>query len=162
MSAFRTSNPDRLNTALARGACVRKISGLVAIVFLMLQLLAPSLASAAKGDWIEICSEYGIVLQQVDLSEGERSPGPQHTDCEDCTFCAFAAPMSPPIGSEFELSSAYAGQTTRWVEPVDAQAQRYQWPESRGPPVRTQQKNAERNSRASQASPYQKGGALWT
>lgn len=162
MPVLRTLNLVRIQTAFARVFCMRRLTGLVAVLFLALQLLAPSLASAAKGDWIEICSEYGITLVQIDLTEGESSPGPQHTDCEDCTFCAFAAPMSPPIGPVFELSADLARQSSRWAEPVVLKMQRYQWPESRGPPAQTPNINAERNSCASEALTLIQGGAPWT
>ena len=162
MSVLRAPKPFRYRNALARALCLRAFTGSVAIVFLMLQLLAPSLASAARGDWIEICSEYGITLMQVDLSDGESPSGNKHVDCENCTFCALAAPMSPPTGLEFELSATFVRQAIRWAEPVDVLAQRYEWPESRGPPAWTQENNAERNSCASEASTLQKGGAPWT
>lgn len=151
---------------LRRGFRLRTFSGVVAILFLMLQLLAPSLASAAKGDWLEICSEYGVVLMQVDVSDADGFAqgliGSGTTDCKDCTFCAFAAPMGPSMGLEFELAHAFARQTTRWAEPAAPRSQRYQWPESRGPPTQNTSINAERNSCASIASPYKKGGAPWT
>ena len=162
MSTVRTPNPIRYRTAFARRSCLRTFAGLMAVVFLMLQLLAPSLASAAKGDWIEICSEYGITLAQVNLSDDNTAEDSKYSDCKDCTFCALAAPMSPPTGLEFELSAAFARQATGWAEPVAVLVQRYQWPESRGPPVRTQNNNAERNSCASLASTLQKGGEPWT
>ncbi|WP_206198075.1 DUF2946 family protein [Shimia sediminis] len=132
----------------------------MAVLSLMFQLLAPSLASASQGDWIEICSEYGTILKQVDLSKGERPPASGHTECEDCTFCAFAAPMSPPIGPEFDLPNASLGTGVRWAELIFVRELRHQWPASRGPPVWPQDKHAMRGSRASTALTYIQGGAL--
>lgn len=162
MSVLRAPNPFRFRNVFARVPCLRAFAGSVAIVFLMLQLLAPSLASAAKGEWMEICSEFGITLMQVDTSDDTDAQNDGYSDCKDCTFCALAAPMSPPTGLEFELSRAFARQATRWAEPIDVLTLRYQWPESRGPPAWTQEKIVERNSRASEALTFQKGGALWT
>ena len=41
---------------------------LLGALALVLQLLAPSFSSASEGEWIEICSEAGAIMVQVDLS----------------------------------------------------------------------------------------------
>ncbi|WP_299351238.1 DUF2946 family protein [uncultured Shimia sp.] len=143
-----------------RKPLLRRFAGILAVLSLMFQMLAPSLASASQGDWIEICSEYGTVLKQIDLSNGERPPASEHIDCEDCTFCAFAAPMSPPIGPEFDLPDASLGMAVRWAELMSDGVERYKWPESRGPPAAPQDHNAMRECRASTALTNFQGGAL--
>jgi len=162
MPVYRTIVMLCSGNVLPRVSRGRTFAGLMAILTLVLQLVAPSLASAADGEWIEICSEYGIVLQQIDLDEGDLPSDSGHPDCQDCTFCAFAAPLSPSSGAGFELSFASANQTSRSKVPEAVSAVRYQWPESRGPPARHINSNAERNSCVSQASTLIKGGALWT
>ncbi len=162
MPVRRTFEMLCFGNVLSRVSPIRVFARLMAILALVLQLVAPSLASAADGEWIEICSEYGIVLQQIDLVEGDLPSDSGYPDCEDCTFCAFAAPLCPSSGVGFELSFASANQTSRSKAPEAAGAIRYQWPESRGPPTRHIDNNAERNSCVSQASTLIKGGALWT
>ena len=139
---------------------LRRFAGVMAVLSLMLQLLAPSLASATQGDWIEICSEYGTILKQVDLSDETRSPGKGHSDCEDCTFCALAALTSPPTGPEFDLADASNGKTVRWVELLQGGVPRHLWPETRGPPALTQTHKAVRDIRALMALTNFQGGAL--
>ena len=162
MPVHRTNGMLRSGNALSRVFRVRAFASLVAVLSLVLQLVAPSLASAANGEWIEICSEYGIVLQQIELSDGDSSSDSGLADCQDCTFCAFAAPLSPSAGPVFELTFASQGQAARLEAPQAAGALRYQWPESRGPPALKVISPAERNSRVSQAFTLTKGGALWT
>lgn len=160
MPVHRTPRIPNLPGVSARFDGVRVLPRLVAILALVLQLLAPSLVSASNGEWVEICSEYGVVLQQVDMSEDERSPGKGPADCLDCTFCALAAPMSPPTGPVFELTAQVARQAARLAEPVAMLGRDYAWPASRGPPVRSQLEFAERESRTSAASFQFQGGAL--
>lgn len=161
MPVHRTPRSQSQWFAFSHKPLMRRFAGIMAVLSLMFQLLAPSLASASEGDWIEICSDYGTILKQVDLSDGERPPASGHAKCEDCTFCALAAPMSPPTGPEFDLANASLGKAVRWAEHVPDGVQRHQWPESRGPPARTQDKNhAVRGPRASTALTFIEGGAL--
>lgn len=160
MPVLRTPLTQNQRIAPVRKSLLRRFAGVMAALSLMLQMLAPSLASASQGDWIEICSEYGTVLMQVDLSDETSPPGTGHADCEDCTFCALAAPMNPPAGTETDLADASTGKAVRWVEYIAEAVERHRWPESRGPPVRATFEIAVRGPRASTAFTIYQGGAL--
>lgn len=160
MPVHRTPLIQSQRFALLRVPLLRRFAGIMAVLSLMLQLLAPSLASASQSDWIEICSEYGTFLKQVDLSDEASPPGKGHIDCEDCTFCALVAPMSPPAGPVFDLADASKGKAVQWAELIFSDTRRQHWPESRGPPARTQDNLAMRGSRASMALTNYQGGAL--
>ncbi|WP_372886269.1 DUF2946 family protein [Shimia sp.] len=150
-------------TTLTRVFRLPELAGLMAVFALVLQLLAPSLASATQGEWIEICSEYGIVLQQIAPEDGTLpSQESGYGDCEDCAFCAFAAPLSPASGAGFELIAASAAQTSRHGGREVGDDAQFQWPESRGPPSAKTFLHAERDPRMSKALTSNKGGALWT
>lgn len=147
---------------LWHGFVWRRAVSMVSVFFLILQLVAPSLANAANGEWIEICSEYGVEVLQIDLSQEDIGSSESRTDCKDCTFCAFSAPMEPPAGPQYLLTVSEPQQLDRWVEFQHILADRHIWPESRGPPTqKNHSNNTERDFPVSLALTPNKGGALW-
>jgi hypothetical protein len=99
----------------------------------MLQFAAPIASQAAGGEWIEICSEFGIVEIQVDTGgspDNATQPG-----CPECTLCASCTTgLATPQVSQAICFKTF---TLRWtpgtdgsVTPNPAQF----WPDNRGPP----------------------------
>ena len=121
----QTDIPDPIRSAL------RRVGGVLGIVLMVLQLLAPQLAQAGEGAWIEICSEEGAVWIQMPV-EGTDDPCP---DCGDCLMCSTGVDfMTPAYGGVVEPVLLDARQPTR--TDVSARAVRNRlWPETRGPPI---------------------------
>lgn len=145
---------------LLRVGGARMLAGLVTVVALVLQLWAPAAAQASDSTWVEICSEVGPVLIQMDLSDEPSDPGPC-PKCQDCALCAVADGLSgnPMLKPVFAAHMAAVNPVcpSQSVAPNPAQF----WPDNRGPPVATQY-IIERALRASIASNPNIGGALWT
>lgn len=71
---------------------LRRLSAVFAVCALVFVQLLPGVAAATgTGEWVEICSESGIVLMQVDMG-GDDAPDPQGL-CPDCAICAFCAAL---------------------------------------------------------------------
>lgn len=126
-TAARTSRGDSIRSLIAAS---------VGVTALILQLLVPTLARASAGDWVEICSDLGVVMVQLDLNDVDDSPATR-PDCANCPLC-LASASAPP---EFDMSigAAVSGMSV----PVPAapgirlHESRRQRPEARGPPVRS-------------------------
>lgn len=112
---------------------LRRSSALLAVVALLLQLLLPGIARAANGDWIEICSESGPVLIQVDAEPG--SSDAVCPKCKDCVLCAAAVPGVSTSQTWLML----ALPATRSLSLTDVEFSlaetRFQRPLTRGPPM---------------------------
>lgn len=139
---------------------LRALVGCAAILLLLLQLVAPQLAQAGQGNWIEICSEGGAVWVQVteDETPDPKAPCPR---CADCALCALTGPAPLP---DLPVWAVFQGvQNGQWAlkplyKTVNSPRLR---PETRGPPVAAQDRIA-RAPRAVLASIHITGGAPWS
>lgn len=161
---FPLPKPD-LPALRRQSRMARVVTGLLGVLALVFQLLVPSFSSAAvmSGDavWIEICSETGVAIIQVDANSGlpvEEAPCP---DCGDCVFCAAASPGMQPGTANAECGDALC--LTHWMAAADIRVVNPAqfWSHLRGPPLATQDIIV-RAPRASMASIPVKGDAPWT
>ncbi|MGH1414908.1 MAG: DUF2946 family protein [Pelagimonas sp.] len=157
-AAIPTTAPTIRRTAV-RSVLLRRCMALVAVFALFLQLFAPNLAKAANLEWIEICSEFGVTMVEVDLSDGPDHPGLPCPDCDACTVCATsllvvsqdAVGGLTPINAVLDL-----GYQTR---PGSKPENRFLWPVTRAPPSENKTKS-DCVFRAFPVSPLKKGEAL--
>lgn len=146
------------------GAC--PVAAMLGILALILQLLAPSLARASQTDWMEICSDQGVVVVPMDFGEERAPQSPRAPDgpCDCCGFClAYGGTAAAVPPNPVSLTLAYG--VARSATLPDAQTGRAVlcavWPSPRGPP--SAPKNmTDRAPVASKATTPNKGGALWT
>jgi hypothetical protein len=164
--SFQTSSRQKaaFRAVLAQLAVSRVLTGLLGALALVLQLLAPSFSSASEGEWIEICSEAGAIIVQVDLSGDADQPSPTGApcpECADCVLCAtcdVAAPGAVPVIEARDLRVKPVQPVLQTSVPVNpAQL----WPETRGPPLAPENR-IERVVCASMASTLTTGGAPWS
>ncbi|KIC38568.1 hypothetical protein RA27_19195 [Ruegeria sp. ANG-R] len=139
----------------------RAAAGLAGIFLLVLQTVAPALASPGESVWVEICSEGGAVWVEVDLEEGGEDPTAACPKCADCALCAVtsAAPV-PELTQVPQIGIFHVVQVLNSKSSVLYNSDRL-WPETRGPPCPTQE-TTERALRASMASTLTIGGAPWS
>ena len=149
----------------------RSLTGLLAVVALVAQLMTPTMAHAnasgdQSGDWIEICADAGPVLVRL-LDDGtveKRAPqSPAHGACPKCltcVTCAGVAGVDPGVVAFVEavafalpllsdMSGAAVFVSKAWERPM-----------TRGPPNAPQYKNdLARAGHVMTANPTE-GGAL--
>ena len=139
----------------------RPSSGAVIGVLALLMQMLPALASTEDGIWIEICSDLGPVMMQIDASETPVRDAPACPECEDCTLCATGLSSLPDQTNRVQLKApahridGYPILTNTRVLP------RHLRPVTRGPPSGTPQ-SAAQLPRLSPASSNLNGGAPWT
>ncbi|WP_420583482.1 DUF2946 family protein [Ruegeria sp.] len=140
---------------------VRAVAGLAGIFLLLLQTFGPALASPGESVWVEICSEGGAVWVEVDLEEDTDDPTATCPKCADCALCAItsAAPV-PELARIAQIGNVHIAQVQK-VKSCAVHGSDQLWPETRGPPRRTQ-KAIERALRAPMASTLNFGGAPWS
>ncbi|MCL6282607.1 hypothetical protein M3P21_03610 [Ruegeria sp. 2012CJ41-6] len=141
-------------------AVPKSASAVFGVVLILLQVMAPSLARAGNGDWIEICSDGAAVWIQID-SEGEERDSEPCPKCQNCTLCAISscAPLiSEPV---LNMASEPMNVESRHLAQSDVRNPAQFWPDNRGPP-RAALNIAERALRASMASDPRTGGAPWS
>ena len=140
--------------------CVRSSFGaLIGILALLMQML-PALASSEDGTWIEICSDLGPVMMQVDAS-GEPGEQPACPECEDCTLCAAAAPSILANSDETRIKTCEDQSAGFSVLTNTQDLPRHLRPVTRGPP-QGKEKSATHPPRLSPAPTLFNGGAPWT
>ena len=123
--------------ALCARPVARLLPGLLGVVLLVLQSVAPLSAHASNSaNWVEICGEFGATLVQIDPDRN--TPVTPHTPCKSCSDCVFCAAVhlgklttTALIGLDRALSSL----AVFLVHQPDVTANAAQfWPDSRGPP----------------------------
>lgn len=159
MTARRSDSPHSAARRLAWVAAVRRLFVCLGIAALCLQFFAPDMAKAATMEWIEICSDDGVKVIAVDMSDGAPVPHQPCPKCDSCTFCAlslaalggspqpFAAPIRATLIADLPQDKAVLWQ------------RRFIWPNTRGPPTAPQE-NKDRVFRAFPVSYSNKGEAL--
>jgi|GEM_PF-3268126 len=146
------------------GAC--PVATILGIFALILQLLAPGLARASQADWMEICSDQGVVVVRMDFGDEQapQSPAPSGGKCECCAFCPAhggTGAAVPPNPVSLTLAYGAAHAATLPDVKADRAVPRAVWPSPRGPPS-APENMTDRAPVASKASIPNKGGALWT
>ncbi len=139
---------------------LRALAGCAAILLMLLQLVAPQLAQAGQGNWIEICADGGAVWVQVteDETPDPNAPCPR---CADCALCALTGPAplpDLPVWAVFQGVQNGQSALKPLYKTVNSPRLR---PETRGPPAAAQDRTA-RASRAVLASIQNTGGAPWS
>ena len=159
MSAPRHHSTEKPGRLVWRNA-VRQAYVLFGVLALLLQLIAPSMSSAGTGDWMEICSEQGPVLVQIDFS-GEAPTEVPCPKCETCALCVLNDTATDSPGAPERIQSFVVAQITRpAAQSLSANPAQF-WPLGRGPP-RGPHDITKRALRASIASIPKIGGAQWT
>ncbi len=139
---------------------LRFLMATAGILALMFQLLLPVVAQASGGDWIEICSEAGPVMMQLDAKdEGDTSD--QCPRCKNCTLCVVTASVLNTGFAEIFDADRTQMIAVIWHHPELRSVSKYARPEARGPPRATQY-TSDCAPRAAIATPLNTGGALWT
>ena len=137
MIATTQSQAQLCSAAQQRCGWWCSVAGLLAVFALILQLLSPGLVRASDGEWIEICSELGPVMMQIDFSADETDQNKPCPKCETCTLCAAAIPAAPGFGASAPANKDEPRTLTLIEWRTDLSGQRYQRPQSRGPPTAT-------------------------
>jgi len=145
----------------------RRLSAALALCLMVFLQVAPGIAgAAAKGEWVEICSEFGVILKQVALNGDSLPEGENKNDvpCPLCAACAFCAALESEgiLPEQHQARAGIGGRCSRALralQNVAANPAQF-WPDNRGPPLGTQHKQA--HLRASpKASIQTVGGAFW-
>lgn len=147
------------------GNWATRFAAVVALCSLVFLQLFPLAASAAgNGEWIEICSDSGVVLVKVDLS-GETEDSNSHGKCPDCAQCPFCALSGfeavLAIQPAANHDSLKLGGTFVASQRVMFNAAQF-WPDNRGPPLAGKKTRQKRTFDSAKASLYRNGDAPCT
>ena len=132
---------------------------MLGILALLMQML-PALANSEDGIWIEICSDFGPVMMQIDAAEtpaGGRSFCP---DCDDCTLCATAVPLILADALAVRIDVPASRSTEFSVLPGTRNLPKHLRPVTRAPPCDDIQCSAHL-PRLSPSTLLLNGGAPW-
>ncbi|WP_412551745.1 hypothetical protein [Shimia sp. MIT910701] len=153
-------------------ACLRRsLTGLLAVVALVAQMLAPPMAHANVGgdlgsDWIEICADAGPVLVRLrdDGSVETRaptSPAPGSCPkCLTCVTCAGVAGIDPGVTLMDGAGVFAVSVRNDMAGEIVCVSKAWQRPMTRGPPCAPQNKTTlARAGHVMTANPTE-GGAL--
>ena len=133
---------------------------LFGILALLLQVM-PALATSEDGIWIEICSDLGPVMMQIDASETPVGDAPDCPECENCTLCATATQSLLADPHTVKIKPLVHQSTGFSILASTANLPKHLRPVTRGPPSATEH-SAAHLPRLSQASTQLNGGAPWT
>lgn len=147
--------------ACRRSVLGQVLTGYLGVLALIFQLLVPSFSFAAEGEWIEICSDVGAVLIEIDPDTGAPVQNDPCPDCDDCVMCAVsgAATMVQTLAVQTDPIAVGLGPVGPAEISVSNPAQF--WSQLRGPPLAPQD-IIERARRASMALTSNTGGVRWT
>lgn len=137
----------------------RLMVGLVSALFLSLQVIAPNIGQAAEGgDWMEICSEFGVIEIQINAPQED---GSECTECDTCVMCSVQGPST----LEDDFSALKLASSKTLIFRTDSHVVRTNpaqfWHVSRGPPDLNKIAMA-RVFGASVVTTQNKEVALWT
>ena len=153
-------------------ACLRRsLTGLLAVVALVAQMMAPPMAHANAGgdlgsDWIEICADAGPLMVRVreDGSVDKRAPiSPAHGSCPKCLTCVTCAGVAgiDPAVAVMDGADVFAVSVRNdMAGAIVFVSKAWQRPMTRGPPCAPQNKTTlARAGHVMTANPTE-GGAL--
>ncbi len=149
----------------------RSLTGLLAVVALVVQMMTPAMAHATAGgalgaDWIEICADAGPVMVRL-LDDGtveKRTPqSPAHGACPKCLTCVTCAGVTGLDSGVVALDAADAFAMSVALGKTDSVvfvSKAWERPMTRGPPCAPQYKiEMARAGHLMTANPTE-GGAL--
>lgn len=147
--------------ACRRSVLGQVLTGYLGVLVLIFQLLVPSFSFAADGEWIEICSEVGAVLIEVDPDTGAPVQEEPCPECDDCMLCAASGPAVMSL-TVTQRADPFADEMCPMEQSETAVTNPAQfWSQLRGPPLANQD-IIERARRASMALTSNTGGVRWT
>ena len=118
-----------------RGWFSRLVAVLSVLCVISVQVSPVAASASGDGMWIEICSEFGVVMKQVDLSgdgETDESPCPA---CAQCPFCAiWDADAVPTVQGAAVQGFVLRCEPALGSQTVIANPAQF-WPDNRGPPT---------------------------
>lgn len=148
-----------------RRTSLRRFSAVLALCALVIAQLLPGIAAASgTGEWVEICSESGVVLKQVELGGSDTPESDPQMPCPDCMACVFCAALdSAAVLSDPISAAAIAARTQRGtMGSQDAPTNPAQfWPDNRGPPRAEEQITSTGTRVLAKVSTLTIGGAPW-
>ena len=159
---FRMSLVNQMRQLSGESVLRRLLAVLAVLALVMVQVLPSIAAASGAGEWVEICSDSGVVVVQMDLG-GDPAPK-QHTTCPDCINCAFCGAVGPADVSA-DFVTVHFGFTpvehdaivTQFVMANPAQF----WRANRGPPLVAETKNGTSALVLAKVSTLANGGAPW-
>ena len=138
------------------------VLALCALVFV--QMLPGVAVAAGAGEWVEICSDSGVVLIQVDFDANDDGTPAQHEPCPDCANCAFCGGLGVVglLGDALttKISFSYLESDVPVSLSVAANPAQY-WSANRGPPLAKEQDNSTSALVLAKVSTLLMGGAPW-
>ncbi|WP_432448481.1 hypothetical protein [Aliiroseovarius marinus] len=150
---------------LASAGALRSAVAIMAVLALSLQLIGVNAAQASSGNWIEICSDFGVSYVQMD-SDGNaiaKSGSPDEStdcpDCADCVNCATVAFDLLAVNGTQQLQLEMQAMQVSLGPQFSGLWSKHAWPETRGPPTVNKEKTA-RALCAIMADSLFNGGAL--
>jgi len=149
---------------LSGESVLRKLSTVLAVFALVIVQILPGIAAAGgTGEWVEICSESGVVVVQMDLN-GDPIPT-QHTSCPDCINCAFCGAVGAADALNAFITLRFGVSPVEHVETVSqfvvANPAQF-WRANRGPPLVAEDNNGTHALVLAKAITLANGGAPWT
>ena len=121
------------------GAVLRQVLGYGLGAILIMQLLLPGLGQAeAAENWIEICSEVGVVRIDTIAETGNT----QKKDCPDCGTCLMCLAQLTPsqVSAPTQTRAAYLTGASGQALSFEVASNPAQfWHDGRGPPRKQQQ-----------------------
>lgn len=145
---------------------MRQVAVFLAVCALVFAQAMPVMAAATgEGEWVEICSESGIVLQKLELDGDDVPDVPLSSSCPDCVICASCAALDA-VGTSDDALLTGTGydrllKRVRASQHASENPARF-WPENRGPP-RTTEHSSDTGALVSvKVSTQMNGGAPWT
>ncbi len=118
------------------------VSMVLSIALSVIVLLAqsiPAMSTQNTGTWIEICSDDGVSLIQIDENGNK-----QQSECAHCDYCLLPSGdtqsvnvTSPSISTQFEFTAtSYPSD-----QGVSLDSPEQYWSASRGPPIASSENN---------------------
>lgn len=115
---------------------IRRLVAALSVAFVMLAQLTPAFAATGgDGDWMEICSEFGVVLKKVTMDDDDSGTTPSCPDCETCLFCYSIETTDPYILRSFDLVHLNDREPSLGAMQIVAPNPAQFWPDNRGPPL---------------------------
>lgn len=147
-----------------RGLLSRLSAVFALCALVMVQMLPGVAAAAGTGEWVEICSDSGVTLIQIEYDADGSGTPTQHGPCKDCANCAFCGGLgavgllSEPLSVRVGFSSLDSDVPESYR--VAANPAQY-WSANRGPPLVKEHDTSTGALVRAKVSTLVMGGAPW-